>query len=243
MFDETGFYRSTVRNISQYFLAFDQMLRQFSLNDIERDVWIFAMYYDLMIYVAQELRSLYRKGKSVKERRLVIKEVVTECSRKFINSNEELVLSMCAIVNESYPEPMCIKNGKSDFQAQKTVIWTSQMGNIEDTKDKLVDKMESNELDPNKPVLRRGCNATQGLVSNKKRKLNRTPRTPLGLKMILEGIPVLKTILSAVTAIHRRTIQRHLRRQWKVRNRMQRHHHLKCKLRNRRELLRPKVQE
>ena len=72
MFDETGFYRSTVRNISQYFLAFDQMLRQFSLNDIERDVWIFAMYYDLMIYVAQELRSLYRKGKSVKERRLVI---------------------------------------------------------------------------------------------------------------------------------------------------------------------------
>ena len=122
MFDETGFYRSIVSNISQYLLAFDQMLRQFSLAAIERDVWIFEIYYDLMSYVAQELRSLSRKGKSVKEERLVIKEVITECSRKFINSNEELVLGMCAIVNESYPEPICIKDGKSDYQAQKTVI-------------------------------------------------------------------------------------------------------------------------
>ena len=48
MFDETGFYRSTINNVSQYFLAFDQMLRQFLLNDIERDIWIFAMYYDFM---------------------------------------------------------------------------------------------------------------------------------------------------------------------------------------------------
>ena len=63
------------------------------------------------------------------------------------------------------------------------------MGNIEDTKDKLVDKMESNELDPNHPFLRRGSNATQGLVSNKKRRLNRTPRTLLGLKKSLEGSP------------------------------------------------------
>ena len=219
------------------------MLRHFSLTVIERDVWIFAMYYDFMSYDAQELRSLYRKGKSIIEGRLIIKEVINECSRKFIHSREELALSMCAIVNESYPEPMCIKDGKSDYQAQKTVIWTSQMGNIEVTKDKLVDEMEPNELDPNHPVLRRGCDATQGLVSNKKRMMNRTPRPPLGLKMILEGIPVLKTILSAVTAIHRRTIQRHLRRQWKVRNRMQRHHHLQCRLRNRREPLRPKVQE
>ena len=54
MLDETGFYRSTIDNISQYFLAFDQMLRQLSLTVIERDIWIFAMYYDFMSYVAQE---------------------------------------------------------------------------------------------------------------------------------------------------------------------------------------------
>ena len=34
----------------------------------------------------------------------------------------------------------------------------------------------------------------------------------------------MKKILRAVTAIRRRTIQRHLRRQWKLRNHMQRHH-------------------
>ena len=63
------------------------------------------------------------------------------------------------------------------------------MGNIEDTKDKLVDKMESNDFDPYDLDLQRGSNVTQGLVSNKKRRLNRTPRTPLRLKKILEGIP------------------------------------------------------
>ena len=138
-----------------------------------------------MSYAAQELRSLYRKGKSIIEGRIIIKEVINECSRKFIH----MAISMCAIVNESYPEPMCTEDGKSDYQAQKTVIWTSQMGDIEDTKDKLVDKMESHELHPNDPFLRRGSNVLQGLVSNKKRMMNRTPRTPIWLKMILEGIP------------------------------------------------------
>ena len=213
------------------------------MNDLERDIWTFAMYYDFMSYAAQKLRSLYDKGKSIIEGRLIIKEVISECSRKFIHSNEELVHGMCAIVNESYPEPSYIKDGNSDYQAQKTVIWTSIMGNIEDIKDKLVDEMEPNDFYPNDPILRRGSNVLQGLMSNKKRRLNRTPRTPLGLKKILEGSQVMKTKPRAVTAIHRRTIQRHLRRQWKVWNRMQRHHHQQCKLRNRRELLGPKVQE
>ena len=43
------------------------------------------------------------------------------------------------------------------------------MGNIEDVKDKLVDKMESNGFDPNDPFLRRGSDVIQGLMSNKKR--------------------------------------------------------------------------
>ena len=97
MLDETGFYRSTIDNISEYFLAFDEMLRQLSLTAIERDVWIFAMYDDFMSYVAQNLRGLYDKGKSIIEGRREIKEVLMECSRKFIFSQEELAISMCAI--------------------------------------------------------------------------------------------------------------------------------------------------
>ena len=61
------------------------------------------MYYDFMSYVAQKLRGLYDKGKSIVEGRREIKEVLMECSRKFIFSQEELAISMCAIVNESYP--------------------------------------------------------------------------------------------------------------------------------------------
>ena len=98
-------------------------------------------------------------------------------------------MTMIAIANESYPEPGYIKDGNSDYQVQKTVIWTKEMGDIEDGKDKLVDRMESNDFDPNDSDLRRGSNVLQGLMSTRKRKLNRIPRTPVGLQKILEGIP------------------------------------------------------
>ena len=52
-----------------------------------------------------------------------------------------------------------------------------------------MDEMESNDFDPNDSDLRRGDNVIQSLISNKKRKRNRRPMTPLGLKRILEGSP------------------------------------------------------
>ena len=52
-----------------------------------------------------------------------------------------------------------------------------------------MDEMDSNDFDPNDPIMRRGSNVIQGLISNKKRRMNRTPLTPLGLKRILEGSP------------------------------------------------------
>ena len=67
MLDETGFYRSTIDNISQYFNKWDEMLRQRSMTPLERDVWLFAMYYDFMSYVAQNLRAMYETGKSRKK--------------------------------------------------------------------------------------------------------------------------------------------------------------------------------
>ena len=128
IFDETGFCRSTVDNITEYFLAYDQMLRQSSLNDIERDVWIFAMYHDFMSYVAQKLSYYHEKGKTLQDGRTILTEVIIECAQNFILSYSAMVSGMCAIVIESYPEPRFIKDGNSDYQAQKSVIWTSQMG-------------------------------------------------------------------------------------------------------------------
>ena len=86
-------------------------------------------------------------------------------------------MTMIAIANESYPEPGYIKDGNSDYQVQKTVIWTKEMGDIEDVKDKLVDRMESNDFDPNDSDLQRGRNVIQGLMSTRKRKLNRIHRS------------------------------------------------------------------
>ena len=80
------------------------MLRQLSMTPIERDVWLFAMYYDFMSYVAQNLRAMYETGKSISEGRFTIKEVIMECSSRFTHSQEEMVMTMFAIANESYPE-------------------------------------------------------------------------------------------------------------------------------------------
>ena len=77
------------------------MLRKFSLTDIEKDIWIFAMYYDFMSYVAQKLCSFHDKEKTLQEGRIRLTEAVAECSRKFIHSNEALFSGMNALVNES----------------------------------------------------------------------------------------------------------------------------------------------
>ena len=189
VFDETGFYRSTVDNITEYFLEYDRMLRQFSLTDIERDVWILAMNYDFISYVAQKLCYYNEKGKTSQDGRTILTELIIQCAQNFILSNEAMVSGICAIVIESYPEPRFIKDGNSDYQAQKSVIWTSQMGDSVQIKEELVEKIESNDVDPNDSSLRRGENAIQCLMSNYKRKRNGKPITPLGLKKILKGSP------------------------------------------------------
>ena len=76
VFDETGFYRSTVDNITEYFLEYDRMLRQFSLTDIERDVWILAMNYDFISYVAQKFCYYNEKGKTSQDGRTILTEVI-----------------------------------------------------------------------------------------------------------------------------------------------------------------------
>ena len=123
--------------------------------------------------------------------RIVLTEVITECAGYFNLSNSALIHGMCAIVNESYPEPLFIKYGNSNYQAQKSFIWTGQMG-VESPPDVvqlnkvLVANMETNDFDPNDSYLRRGENAIQGMISIVKRKRNRVPISPLGLKKISE---------------------------------------------------------
>ena len=103
-------YNETVDNITEYFFEYDQLLRQFSLNDVERDLWVFAIHYDFMSYVAQRLRSFHEKGKSLQDARTILTEVIIECARNFTLGNGAMIHGMYAIVNESYPEPRFIKD-------------------------------------------------------------------------------------------------------------------------------------
>ena len=68
----------------------------------------------------------------------------------------------------------------SDYMTSKTNL------NAVQVKELLVDNMETNNTNPHASHLRRGANAIQGLESNFKRKRNRRPITPLGLKKINE---------------------------------------------------------
>ena len=105
IYNQTGFYRSTVDNILEYFFKFDQMQRDPSAYDIERDVLIFVMYYDFMSYVAQRLGSYHKHGKSLQEGKVLITSVINECAHNFQLSNKILRNGMYAIVNKSFPEP------------------------------------------------------------------------------------------------------------------------------------------
>ena len=75
IYNETGFNRSTVDNILENFFEFDQMQRDPSANEIEKDVWVLAMYYDFMSYVAQRLGSYQEHRQSLQSGRILITSV------------------------------------------------------------------------------------------------------------------------------------------------------------------------
>ena len=102
---KTGFYRSTVKNISEYCDKLVQLQKDPSANNTERDVWVFAMYFDFMSYVVQRLGSHEERRTSLLEARTLLRSAVIECSQKFKLSTKFVRDGMYVIVNESYPAP------------------------------------------------------------------------------------------------------------------------------------------
>ena len=93
------------------------------------------------------------------------------------------------VSSESYPEPQYIKDGNSEYQAQKSVRWSDYIKrnlNAVQVKEILVANMETNNTNPLASNLRRRANAIQGLESKFKRNRNRIPRTLLGLQKLTE---------------------------------------------------------
>ena len=154
------------------------------------DLFVFAMLYDFMSYVAQTLGSYQSRGVSLEVTRRQLIEVINKCDRKFTHSVGVVSRAMISIVKESIPELNYIKDFDSDYQVQRSVAWkeytTKRNLSALDVKDILVGNMTDN--DPYVPTqfLRRGANAVQGLISSSKRKRNKIPITPIGLQKINE---------------------------------------------------------
>ena len=149
IFDETGFYRSTVKNIPEYFGEFDRMQVDPSVSDRDKDLMIFAMYFDFMSYVAQRLGCYHDRGITLDQGRESPIKVIMECNQRFSRSLDEVSNGMCAMVKESYPEPRYIKDENLDYQALKSVTWSGYTGRkntltVVKLKEILVDKMATN---------------------------------------------------------------------------------------------------
>ena len=93
------------------------------------------MFFDFMSYVAQQLGQHEASGRSLVDARVFLKKAVLGCSQNFKLCVKSSRLGMYAIVNESYPAPRYVKDPDSDYQAQKSIAWTSNMMDQEDAPD------------------------------------------------------------------------------------------------------------
>ena len=59
-YGESGFYRSTVGNISEYFEKYSNLQNDVVLRDCDHQLWLFTMYFDFMSHIARQLER-YRE--------------------------------------------------------------------------------------------------------------------------------------------------------------------------------------
>ena len=188
IFNESGFYRSTIRDITQYYEEYTRIQLDESASTQDVDMFVFAMLYDFMSYAAQTLRAYQGQEISLEVTRQRIIGVINKCDVKFTLSVRVVSDAMIMIVNESLPELCYIKDFDSDYQVQRSITLDQYQAKSHLTalnvKDIVVRNMTDNN--PNLPTdyLRRGANALQGIISSSKRKRNKIPITPLGLKKI-----------------------------------------------------------
>ena len=76
IFNESGFYRSTIDDIPQYFEEFTRIQLDESADFKDINLFVFAMYYDFMSYVAQTLECYQARGVSPEVTRGQLIEVI-----------------------------------------------------------------------------------------------------------------------------------------------------------------------
>ena len=123
IFNESGCYRSTIDDIPQYYEEYTRIQLDKSASTKDIDLFVFAMLYDFMSYVAQTLEGYQERGISLEVTRRQIIEVINKCQEKFSLSVLVVSEAMIMIVKESLPELCYIKDFDSDYQIQRSVTW------------------------------------------------------------------------------------------------------------------------
>ena len=123
IFNESGFYRSTIDGIPQYYEEYTRIQLDESASTKDIDLFVFAMLYDFMSYVAQTLEGYQARGISLEVTRRQLIEVINKCEVKFTLSVLVVSRAMISIVKESIPELSYIKDFDSDYQVQRSVTW------------------------------------------------------------------------------------------------------------------------
>ena len=78
-FGDSGFYRSNVVNISEYFDKYTKLQTESILEEGEFELWLFTKYFDFMSHIAQQLETYRDHGQSLKSARLTLCAVVNVC--------------------------------------------------------------------------------------------------------------------------------------------------------------------
>ena len=158
-YGESGYYRSTVENISIYFDKFKALNNEQLLEENDFELWKFTTYYDFMSHIAQHLENLRSHGQSLKSARSVLCEVVNMCQKFQKDGSMVIKEVMLAIIAESYPSTHFLKDYRSDYQVRTDLTWEDFMKgdnvpNIEQLRQILVNNIEPNEIETDPQFLR-----------------------------------------------------------------------------------------
>ena len=92
-YGESGFHRSYIDNISQYFDKYKNIRNE--------ELWLFAIYYDFMSHVAQQLERYREHSQSLVSARKILVAVVTLCYHQYSFKKKQMRNTMSAIIVES----------------------------------------------------------------------------------------------------------------------------------------------
>ena len=92
-----------IENIRDYSDKYKARRNEVLFRESERQLWLFAIYYDFMSHVAQQLERHREHGQSIVSARMLLVVAVDLYYKRYRFKNKQMRNTMFAIIAESYP--------------------------------------------------------------------------------------------------------------------------------------------